>query len=276
MFAVIPDENIIFFNEYNRATYSKFFARSYSNSVILPIGIILPKTVGEIRRSYVNGKLVSIGNLVKFKTYNEHVIRVVADLIGDYPELTYDIYGEGDQYEVLQKLAIELGLLSVVSFKGRIPYDQFSTAVTSSMAFIGSGTALVEAAALAVPSVVGIESIDEPKTYGFLSDISGFSYNEKIDGVPLVEIKSLIVQLLTSSSADISTIGNKCAQKAAEFSIGKTVEGFLQLCKRSSATKFSVWDVYWLLLMFDFLRLALLDLLRVDRSLRNRRNQSSI
>jgi len=276
LFASLPAENIVFFNEYNRDVYSNYFKKDYSHSALLPIGVSLPQIKTGQDKIIEYGHLVSVGNLVDFKTYNEHVIRSVSLLTKDYPQLRYDIYGEGNQSEFLKKLVIELGLESVVAIHHRIPYSNFKNIVERAMGFIGSGTALLEAAALKVPSIVGIESIKTPETYGFLSDVVGYSYNEKIEGMKLTLIKDILISLLNSSASEIQQLGERCAAKAREFSIEKTVDGFGQLKKSAKYLTIKLPWLFWLYCTGSFLVLALLDVLNINKKFRLRRDHSSV
>jgi glycosyltransferase involved in cell wall biosynthesis len=275
MFASLPAENIVFFNEYNQETYSQFFKKNYSNSALLPIGVSLPKIEFGNTRKFDYGRLVSVGNLVDFKTYNEHVIRVVALLSAEYPSLRYDIYGEGDQQDFLDQLIKEHGLDSVVSIHKRIPYSDFKSTVEHAMGFIGSGTAILEAAALQVPSITGIESIKTPETYGFLSDVKGYSYNEFIVGMKLISIRDVVLRLLNSDPKEIQHIGEECATKAAEFSIEKTVQGFSNLQDRAKFVTVKLSLMFRICFHFSFLLLVILDVLNIDRKFRMRRDQNS-
>jgi glycosyltransferase involved in cell wall biosynthesis len=274
LFCELPEQNVLFFNEFNRDTYSTFFETNYAAAPVLPIGITLPSVPARCERTYVPGLIVSVGNLVTFKTYNEHVIKQVAELHNDYPELRYEIYGNGENEEKLRRLAAELGVLEQVSFKGGIPYDQFANVVSRAMAFVGSGTALIESAALGVPSIVGIESIAEPETYGLISDVSGLSYNERINGLPLVPIRSVLVRLLDSKE-EVATAGRTCALKAREFSIDITVDGLHDLSENAAELNCRKSTAYWWRLLAGFLKVAVFDRLGIDRTLRERRNQSS-
>ena len=46
------------------------------------------------------------------------------------------------------------------------------------MVFVGSGTSIIESSALGIPSIIGIESNNDGETYGFFSNLRGYSYNE--------------------------------------------------------------------------------------------------
>jgi len=273
MFGLLPPDNIVFFNEYTRIRYTQVFKKNYATSPLLPIGVALPKIDPGRARPMQYGRLVSVGNLVDFKTYNEHVIRTVSLLAADYPQLRYDIYGDGDQLALLNELIAELKLESVVKIHGRIPYSDFSSTVESAMGFIGSGTALLEAAALRVPSVTGIESIKTPQTYGFLSDVTGYSYNELIPGLKLVPIVDVIRKLLNSDSEENQRIGQQCAEKAAEFSIEKTIDGLHQMTRTARITTIKLSFIFKISFFLSFLYLAMLDGLHINRKFRMRRDQ---
>jgi len=276
MFASLPAENIVFFNEFNRDKYAQIFKKNYARSALLPIGVSLPKVEPDQVRKVSYGRLVSVGNLVNFKKYNEHVIRTVALLSPDYPALRYDIYGDGDQTDRLNGLISELKLDSVVRIHGRIPYSEFRNAVENAMGFIGSGTALLEAAALKIPSITGIESIKTPETYGFLSDVNGFSYNELIEGIKLIPIHTVILKLLTSGPDELQRIGDLCAEKAAEFSIERTVDGFRQLKLTALNVRIKLSLAFRIHFFLSFLLLVVLDVLGIDQKFRMRRDQQSI
>ena len=276
LFASLPAENIVFFNEFNRDKYAQIFKKNYAGSALLPIGVNLPKVEPGSVRKISYGRLVSVGNLVNFKTYNEHVIRTVALLSPDYPALRYDIYGDGDETDRLNSLIAELKLESVVKIHGRIPYSEFKNVVENAMGFIGSGTALLEAAALKIPSITGIESIKTPQTYGFLNEVKGFSYNELIAGIKLVPIHAVILELLTCAPNELLRIGEQCAEKAREFSIETTVDGFNQM-KLTARYVTIQWSVAFRICFFlSFLLLVILDVLNIDRQFRMRRDQQSI
>jgi len=274
MFSNLPAENIIFFNEYNREKYAQVFKKNYAQSVIAPIGVPLPFMHSGVERKFDYGRLVSVGNLVDFKTYNEHVIRTIAPLVTEFPQLRYDVYGDGDQVDYLQSLIAQLNVGDAVTLHGRIPYSEFRNVVGSAMGFIGSGTALLEAAALQVPAITGIESIKTPETYGFLSGVKGYTYNELVPGAELVPLRTVILTLLNADSAEMQQTGARCADKAAEFSIEKTVQGLnkLKLHSKLISVKFSL--AFRVIFFLSFVTVAVLDLLNINRKFRMRRDQA--
>ncbi len=276
LFHSLADEGAIFFNEENRSAYSRFFDVDLSNTTLVPIGIALPKTTQESLGRPTSRRIVSIGNLVNFKTYNSHVIKCLPELISYNQDLTYEIYGEGPEEETLKELARNLGVSDSVFFKGTIPYSEFSSVLSGAFMFVGSGTAIVEAAALGIPALIGIESTSDPITYGFLNEIDGLSYNELIPGKPLHTFKDKI-SLIIQSSDCWHEIASNCKNKAQFFSIERTMDGFETRRHSSSILDQSLVIHYSnTRSLFSFIGCALKHALGVDTNFADRRNQGSV
>jgi len=227
LFATLPAENVVFFNEVVRNHYADFFARDYGRAPIVPIGIELAPT--PARESAPEERLiVSIGNLVDFKTYNRHVIEMLPQLVRSVGQLRYDIYGDGPEEPALRSLAARLGVAPHVSFLGRLPYAQFRDVVSPATVFVGSGTALIEAAALGVPALIGIESNPHQTSYGLISHVPGLTYNEETPSLPKRPMLPLLTDLLTDSAVWLRA-SSACAQKARDFSVERTAAGFAAL-----------------------------------------------
>jgi len=227
LFRELPIENVVFFNEISRNNYSEYFSNNYSASPTLPIGIDLPISC-EGAYSSDACRIVSVGNLVEFKTYNEHIIRALPALRDVAPRVRYDIYGTGSEEKFLRKLAREVRVEDIVSFNGEILYSELNDTLANSTLFVGSGTALLEAGARGIPAMIGIESIRTPDTYGFLSNVDGFSYNENVPYIEKYSIEKLLDNFLRSSDSR-NDLSEKCRLKAREFAVEKTVQGFVNL-----------------------------------------------
>lgn len=214
--------NFIFFNDANKAFYSKFFSRDLSSASVVPIGIEVPaNSSSELIKPLSPKRIVSIGNLYPFKTYNTHVISILPDLIVTQPELVYEIYGSGQEELKLKRLVKNLNLEKHVIFKGTIAYDKIDEVLHGSYAFIGSGTSIVEAAVRGIPSIIGIESIEEPITYGYLFDVPNFSYNEKDLGYKTVCLSAALNHL--ADEENWFKVAKRCREKALKFDIANTV-----------------------------------------------------
>jgi glycosyltransferase involved in cell wall biosynthesis len=271
LFRTLPTQNLLFFNQVTFVHYADFFKRDFSKSVLAPIGIDLPKDVPEIEPTPY--RIVSVGNLLNFKTYNRHVIHTVAELVSDFPGIHYHIYGVGEEEPSLRKLTNELNIEDRIIFKGLLPYEDFINTVKSASLFVGSGTALLEAASLGIPSLVGIESIQEPKTYGFISDVEDLSYNEFIPGRKLVEIRELTKKLFSDKYFS-QKISSECKVKSKEFSVEVTVDQIDFLNSGAVECGCKITKIQSFMLFVSFCKLALSELVDSSNSFRNRRNQS--
>lgn len=264
---------IIFFNKKTKENYAQFFSKNYEDSIISPIGIELKESDRKINLKEVSFKIVSIGNLNSFKTYNLHMISVVAVLIKKYPNIKYYIYGDGEQHSILEAAIKAADLQKSVYLKGSINYKDFNSVLDDACLFVGSGTALLEAATLKIPALIGVESIQEPKTYGFLCDIEGYDYNEYDEQRNFFSIVSIIDNLLSDIN-NIINIGEKCYVKSNEFAISKTIN-FLQLSFNTNNCLSKRLNFFTLTKLFvSFISLILLDSFNMSTSFKSRRNQS--
>jgi glycosyltransferase involved in cell wall biosynthesis len=272
LFSLIPSKNIIFFNEATRRNYTHFFKVDYSEATIVPIGIDI-KDYDLQQKPRDLQRIVSVGNLVNFKTYNAHMIHMISQLLPELPNLQYAIYGEGPEKLILHALAKELRVEDHVHFMGISSYLEFHNVVSNATLFVGSGTALIEAAALGIPALIGIESIKTPETYGFLSEIEGLNYNEYIADITKKPMLPLIKRIFTDPVYHFS-ISKACAVKAREFSVTRTVDGLLSLKQSALPTTKYVHRFTQLRMMLSFIRLAIFERLDLVERFSNRRGQS--
>lgn len=229
-FDKVSKSSIIFFNESMVPLYEKVSGQSFQAVNLFPLGVIEQsfldlKQISQLREISSPLKLVSVGRLVPFKTYNLHMIDVVASLLKGGIAVVYDIYGDGPLEPEMKKKISEQGLQKYINLKGILNYDRFSEVVSSYDVFIGSGSAIVQAAGLGISAIVGIESTDTADTYGFFADIDGFSYNE--DGLYAKKpIIGVIENYSKLSAAERLALSQSHISKANEFSMSQCVYNF--------------------------------------------------
>ncbi len=277
VFLQIKQKNILFFNNENKKSYTEFFRKDFTESLVVPIGVEIPENKKKNDRP-VSFKIISIGNLYAFKTYNLHMIDILPELLEINPSLTYEIYGEGPLDKVIKSKVIKLGLSEHVILRKQFDYQDFNKVAEGAALFVGSGSALIEAAALGVPALIGIESSESPETYGFIADIDGFSYNEKKIKIPLYLMKEKIEEIIQDKKhwQDVSL---QCRNKAETFSISHTYAGFKEAENKggSLSSKNEIIKTIDPKRMFlSFIFAAVKDVLGVDRTFSLRRNQGSI
>lgn len=269
-FRRIPGDSIIFFGETCVDSYEKFFKRKFEGSLLVPIGI---EPQIDILGNYGSKRIITVANLHKFKTYIKSTILLLSDIRRKIPNISYEIYGEGDELNNLKSLICEHGLESNVALKGGVPYESLRDVFKDGTIFIGGGTAILEAAECGLPSIVGIESVEEPITYGYLHQVNGFSYNEYKDNIQTFLTQELIEKLLSSPEL-WKEESRLCKEKAKEFSITTTVKGFeKQFEKIQCLNKEEVSDFNFTRGTFSIFVCMLFDVLGLDREFRFRRDQ---
>lgn len=263
----------IFFNAFCKNHYEHFFQINFRYLKILPIGIKLSKEFNN--KMLLRDEIVSVGNLVKFKSYNEHVIKCLPSLLEKF-DLKYVIYGSGDNEAYLKDIVSVLGLNKQVEFRGDLPYEQFNETVSGSKLFIGNGTAVLEAASTGIVAVTGIDSCSRPISYGFVSDIVGYDYNEFDDTKKVYSFYDLIEKVFSLSDKEYIELAEKCKVRAKDFDISSTISGFRNFESELPIVPVKAYRIHFLIkLSFIFLVVGLLDYLKVSKNFRYRRNQGN-
>lgn len=101
-------------------------------------------------------KIISVGRLCYQKNFGE-LIEVANKVLPRYPDWSWDIFGEGEEREVLQNKIDEYGLSKQVTLRGNVPnlyqlYKQYSFLVMTSR-FEGFPMTLLESTAQGIPSI---------------------------------------------------------------------------------------------------------------------------
>ncbi|MGB9183401.1 MAG: glycosyltransferase [Solirubrobacteraceae bacterium] len=111
--------------------------------------------------------LVTVGNLIARKRHAD-VIAALPSLLRSHPGLRYVIVGEGPERERLAALAVQLGVVGQVEFRGRLGHEQATAVARSGSLFVlpsldeAFGVSYVEAMAGGVPAI-GIRGEDGPE-----------------------------------------------------------------------------------------------------------------
>ena len=231
---IIPAKNIIFFNEVSRQNLGKSSGLDFSASSLLPIGIDISMYGMRDLNNIDRTKIVSIGRIVDFKTYNFQFIRSLELLKENGLNFTYHIYGDGSLMTALQDKVSHSKVAEKIYLHGKLDYPKFKETVSDAFLFIGSGTALIEAAACGVPALIGIESEESDQSYGFLHSMAGYSYQEK--GIPVAtsSLSSFCENLYFLDKVEYAKECRRSQHKAQEFSIETMVAGFELMHKNAT------------------------------------------
>lgn len=141
--------------------------------------------------------ILSMGRLVKQKNF-QTIIKLLPDLLIDFPNLKYVVAGDGPERDNLMKLSYNLGLKNVIKFVGRVDNNDVSKKVCYQLADLfvsvssvaeGFGITYLEAQASGLPVVASKmggsgEAVENNQT-GILVDPNDFG-----------QIKEAIYELL--------------------------------------------------------------------------------
>ncbi len=247
VFAEIPAKNVLFMNKECLEAHERASGRDFSQSPIVPIPVDTASMKRCIRR-HNRKKIVSIGRIVDWKTYNFIMLDVVDQLTNEGICIEYHIYGHGELEQYLSKQIEKRGLQDSIFLHGALPYADIPIVLTDAFLFIGMGTSLVEAAACGVPSLIAIESNPKPTTYGFFHEVDmGYAVGEVVEGLPMFSITEKIKDLLDLDETEYHRIEEQHRQQAEKFSIQQVMQIFIEHLTQAQPYNYSI--PYWMALV---------------------------
>ncbi|OAT23446.1 hypothetical protein M977_00696 [Buttiauxella gaviniae ATCC 51604] len=214
-FHEIDSKNVIFMNDYTCNLYGNIFHKPYVNK--LPIGVNT-ELYAMCNPDKHSQRIISIGRLVDFKTYNYNMIDALNKLnLND--RFVFEIYGDGPEKEKIKKYALEKRVETI--FFGDVEYSKLPSILDGAFAFVGCGTAIVEAAAAGVPAIIGVESERQGLTPGFLTHTQGLSFQEKGLNASNRNFSELMKYLLSLNNIDYNLLSENHRNRAEVFSLKK-------------------------------------------------------
>jgi len=223
----IPPSSIIFGNTAGRDAHASGLGMDLSASPVIRLLVDVDKYHYKNRSLFIRRKMVSIGRIVDFKTYNFTMLSVVKTLIDRGHAVEWHVYGDGPQLGEFERAIKSLDLTKYVFAHGPMPYSEFEAVLDEAFVFIGSGTSLIEAAACGVPALTTIEYSKSPDSYGFICDIDGFNLIEPGLDRTVYSIEEKIEKLLGCSSDEYLEIQKRCRIKANEYSGDNVVSDYV-------------------------------------------------
>lgn len=233
----LPAQNLILYNTAIQQRYIHMYGQRLESNEIIPLGIDVEK-VQELWLGKQNNRIVSIGRLTDWKRYNHSMIQVIKEFKEKGIFYSYDSYGDGKAREELEEMVEKAGLKDQIKYHHAIPYKEFTSVIKDSLMFIGAGTALIEASACGLPSLIGIENEMKAVSYGFLHDTTGSSYQEQQLNLPYKNISSFITDLSTCTTQDYHIECKKAKDRAQFFGMEKAIKGFTNYLNNSESFTF--------------------------------------
>lgn len=222
-----PSSNIISTGAVTQELIADFYKQDVLSIKLLKMGVPLHNTF--IKKTRGNCfKILSIGRLAEFKTYNLMCLNVVKKLVSMGYNIRYDIVGEGPLYiEIVNRVA-ELQLEKNVSLIGNIEYSKLSSTIDGADCFIGSGTVLILSSGRSCPSIIGIDSNPIATTYGFLQDTRGQYINERNLEYPEKDIMDVVERLIKCDADEYDSVRFASFERAQEFSLSNSFKSFVE------------------------------------------------
>jgi glycosyltransferase involved in cell wall biosynthesis len=232
VFRSMPLQNRFFMNEGAQWEHSEALRKDCSASPLIPIAVDTERFASTNRRPnpYL---IVSVGRITDFKTYNFTMLEAIRTLRSRGLPVVYHVYGDGELFPVLKQRVCDLGLEDCVILHGAIAYERFGAVMEEAGAFVGMGTALIEAAACGVPALVAVDSAQEPVTYGFLHEVKGYNFGEYTEGQRQYQLCDKIEELSSLSQEEYLQVCERSRLRAADFSIEGVTDRLLECLEAS-------------------------------------------
>lgn len=154
-----------------------------------------------------------------FKTYPFGVLHAMVHLQKTMNiSLTYHIAGDGPLLDSIKEMVSKLGLENSVVFHGKIPYSSVNELIQDACCFIGTGTAVGEAAGIGVPALVAI-AYDAGHTYGLLGNLPPNILGESGEDLPLISFSDALSHIYQLPSGVYEEERRKSAEKAGFYDV---------------------------------------------------------
>lgn len=225
--SVLPDACKLFMTPYVKNEHEKILNRNIENPIIWPLPI-KEQNPGKIKRNPKKFKLVSIGRITNFKTYNLYMLDVVKNLLGKGFPVEYFIYGDGELFEEVKEKIESLKLNKSVHLCGTVNYEKIPEILSEAYAFIGMGTSVIEAGMCKVPSIVAIAYSETAVTHGFVHHLPDYNSGEFRESDPVFSIEDELIALFNLENDQYNHICEESYVKLKEdYDLNNLMNDFL-------------------------------------------------
>lgn len=229
----IGKDRLFFMNEECKATHAVQWNTTLSSCPILALPI---NSVDAMWQSSDKAavRIVSVGRLVDFKTYNLGAATVVRSCLDRGVAVTWDIFGDGPLCSSIKAEIERLGVVGYVRLMGALDYKDFPASVAGYDLFIGGGTAALEAAMVGLPTICA--TVDEAtRCYGYLHCLPFGNVGELLSNPPTVELAELIQGYSISSKSQRAFLSKQSRAMAEKYGMPKFAEAIMNMTLRSQA-----------------------------------------
>lgn len=232
----LQPENILFMSEEVKKNHEMHFKINYSNSPVIP----LPVTMETGRKREVSRrahKVVSIGRIDYFKTYNFYLPPIIEAISHNFPDIEYHIYGYGPAEQQLHEL-LDRANLKRTFFHGKLDYFDMPSVLEDAYCFVGMGTAAIEAAAASIPTIVAIAE-DNDLSHGFLQDLPAGNVGEKINQTTY-KVSDLLTSLLAADDIEYQEKATQSREASRAYNLDEIMRRYLELITSEKLGQYSI------------------------------------
>jgi glycosyltransferase involved in cell wall biosynthesis len=225
--SILPDWCKVFMTPYVRLEHEKIFNRQFLNPIIWPLPININKLASAVRVPKLF-KIVSIGRLAAFKTYNLYMLDIIKQLLSLNYNVEYYIYGDGELFDSIEKKVADLKLKDHVYLCGTVSYDRLPEILSDAYVFIGMGTSVIEAGMCKVPAIVAIAYTENSITHGLVHELPDFSCGEFIENYPVYNVLDQLRTLFDYDTDEYNKICNDTFVKlSSDYEINRLMNSLL-------------------------------------------------
>ena len=230
--SMIGPESFVYMNEPVQRSHEKFFKWKPTSPATLtvPMDARPPRWTSQARSDRLL-RVCSVGRIVAFKAYNFEAVGVSKELANLGLEISWDIFGYGDDEAKLRTMLKKQGK-SRVSLKGELPIRQFDATVSKYDVFVGMGLSALQAAQLGVPTILAVESAGS-ESYGWLDRVPHGIVGENIAGVQKQQISEVLIKFSEMSVSKRREVSARQVRAAERYSVDAYIKGLKSIASIS-------------------------------------------
>lgn len=225
--------NFIFMNEECVNSHLALRDEKFEHYNIVPLPVELSRFYNVKRKPKIY-KVLSVGRITNFKTYNFTMIPIVKYLLDQNIPIQYHIYGHGNESKKLINEINANNMQNHIFFHGKVDYgDEYLKELSEAYVFVGMGTAIIEACAAGVPSILATAGCRKGLTLGWFHLIDGFNVGEPRNSENELEIRDLLFNLFTGNY-NYYELERLSRVKATKFDLNKNLLLMARLVRNAS------------------------------------------
>ncbi len=166
------------------------------------------------------------------KGYVRGLVEAFAELVRAHPGLRLKVVGDGPDRPATEELAARLGVAGSVDFLGTLAPEALPGLYAGATAFIGMGTAAVEAAMQGAPTVVALAYDVTCRSPGYFGEPGLQGFGEDVPGQPKRAVLELLRPLLAEDGLARRVVERGQAHAFAEHHPAAATERLRALLSR--------------------------------------------